>query len=105
LSLEADGTAARVLASYGATPAQLRAAVVRMMGVGVEPPEGELAFTGRAQDVIDRARVEASIRDEPQAGPEHILLAMVHDFSGAAARILVELDADPAAIRSALDKL
>jgi ATP-dependent Clp protease ATP-binding subunit ClpC len=105
LSLDTDGTAARVLDSFGATYAQLRGAVVRMMGLGVEPPEGELAFTGRAQDVIDRARAEASIRDAPQVGTEHILLAVVHNPSGAAVRILLELDAEPAAIRSALDRL
>ena len=102
LSLDTEGRAARVLASFGATHAQLRAGVVRMMGLGLEPPEGELALTGRAQDVIDRARVEASIRDESQVGTEHILLALVHDPSGAAARILLQLDIDSAAIRSAL---
>lgn len=76
-----------------------------MMGLGVEPPEGELALTARAEDVIDRARAEASIRDAPQVDAEHILLALVHDLSGAAARILLQLDADPADIRSALDRL
>jgi ATP-dependent Clp protease ATP-binding subunit ClpA len=91
-----------VLGSFGVTHAQVRAAVVRMMGLGIEQPEGELALTGRAQDVIDRARREASIRDERQAGTEHILLALVHERDGAAARILLQLDADPAAIRSAL---
>jgi ATP-dependent Clp protease ATP-binding subunit ClpA len=73
-----------------------------MMGIGLEAPEGELAFTGRAQDVIDRARAEASIRDQPQVGTEHILLALVHEPLGAAGRILLGLDADREAIRSAL---
>lgn len=73
-----------------------------MMGLGVESPETELFFTGRAEDVIDRARREASIRDQAQVGTEHVLLALIHERSGAAARILLEFDADPAAIRAAL---
>ena len=73
-----------------------------MMGLGVEAPGEELAFTGRAEDVIERARREAAIGDQPQVGTEHILLALVRDQDGAAARILLLLDADPAAIRAAL---
>jgi ATP-dependent Clp protease ATP-binding subunit ClpC len=100
--LETDGTAAQVLTSFGVFHAQVRSAVVRMMGLGVEAPEGEVALTGRAQDVIDRARREASIRDQRLAGTEHILLGLVRQSDGAAIRILLELDADPAAIRAAL---
>jgi len=102
LLLAPDGTAAQVLASFGVSHAQVRIAVVRMMGLGVEPIEGELALTGPAQEVIDRARSEAAIRDEKQVGTEHILRALVHKPSGAAARILLQLDADPVDIRSAL---
>lgn len=102
LARESDGGAGQALATLGVDHARIRTAVVRMMGLGIEAPEHELFFTGRAQDVIDRARAEASLRDQPQVGTEHILLALVHERSGAAARILLELDAEPAAIRSAL---
>jgi ATP-dependent Clp protease ATP-binding subunit ClpB len=73
-----------------------------MMGLGIETPQGELSLTGRAQDTLDRAREEASIHGEAQVGTEHILLALVHQPWGAAARILLQADADPEAIRSAL---
>jgi ATP-dependent Clp protease ATP-binding subunit ClpC len=99
---EGTGTAATVLASFGVTHDRVRAAVVRMMGVGVAQTESELSLTGRAQDVIDRARSEASTRDRQQVGTEHILLALMGEQHGAAARIMLQLDADPAAIRSAL---
>lgn len=102
LSRETEGTAARVLASLSVSHALVRTAVVGMMGLGVEGPEGELALTGRAQDVIDRAGAEASVRDQQQVGTEHILLALVREPSGAAPRILLQLDVDPAEIRSAL---
>jgi ATP-dependent Clp protease ATP-binding subunit ClpC len=97
-----EGTAAQTLAGFGVTHDVVRRAVVRMMGIGVEVPETELSFTGRAEDTIDRARREASIRDEPEVGTEHLLLALVHEPGGAAARILLQFDADAAAIRSAL---
>jgi ATP-dependent Clp protease ATP-binding subunit ClpA len=73
-----------------------------MMGVGVEVPEEELWFTGRVEDALDRARREAAIRDQPQVGTEHILLALMRSHDGAAVRILLQLDADPATIRQAL---
>jgi ATP-dependent Clp protease ATP-binding subunit ClpA len=97
-----EGSAAQVLTSFGVGYANVRTAVVGMMGVGVEAPDAELLFTDRAQETVDRARREASMRDQPRVGTEHLLLALVHDLGGAAARILLELDADPVAIRSAL---
>lgn len=98
---ENDGTAAKVLGSFGVTYPYVRAAVVRMMGIGVAQTPGELSFTGWAQDALDRAGREAAMRHQP-IGTEHILLALVHEHSGAAARILLQLDADPAAVRAAL---
>jgi ATP-dependent Clp protease ATP-binding subunit ClpC len=98
-----EGTAATVLRRCGLSHAQVRTAVVRMMGTGIEePPEEELVFTGRAEDAIARARQEASARGHDIADTEHILLALVHERDGAAVRILLQLDADPAAIDSAL---
>jgi ATP-dependent Clp protease ATP-binding subunit ClpC len=91
-----------VLQPFGVTYAKVRISVVRMMGVGVEAPQGELALTGRAQDVMDRASREAAMRDQAQVGTEHILLALIHAPEGAAARILLQLDADPTDVRAAL---
>jgi ATP-dependent Clp protease ATP-binding subunit ClpA len=79
-----------------------------MMGIGVDEGEGEgkregeLSLTGRAQDVIDRAQREASMRDRQQVGTDHILLALIREQHAAATRIILQLDADPAAIRAAL---
>jgi ATP-dependent Clp protease ATP-binding subunit ClpA len=85
------------------THAQVRAAVVRMMGLGAElGSQDELSFTGRAEDVLELARREASTAGDEQAGTEHILLALVSERDGAAVRILQQLDVDPAAIRAAL---
>jgi ATP-dependent Clp protease ATP-binding subunit ClpC len=101
---EDGGTAAGVLKSSGVTYEQVRTAVIRMMGTGAEadPAAEEPSFTGPAQRALDLAQQEASSRGEDPAGTEHILLALVAEGDGAAVRILLQLDADPAAIRSAL---
>jgi ATP-dependent Clp protease ATP-binding subunit ClpC len=99
-----EGSAAQVLATFGVRYPDVRTAVVAMMGVVVDLPDAELSFTGRAEDTIDRARREASMRDEPQVGTEHLLLALVHEPGGAAARILLQFDAEPAAVRAAIDR-
>jgi ATP-dependent Clp protease ATP-binding subunit ClpC len=104
LLLEPDGTAAQLLGSFGVSYAAVRAAVVRMMGLGLEDPQGEVALTGRAQDVLERARREASIRDEREVGTDHILLALVHARDGAASRILLGLDVDPEDVRTAIGR-
>ena len=99
-----EGSAAQVLATFGVRYPDVRTAVVAMMGVGVDAPDAELSFTGRAEDTVARARREASIRDQPQVGTEHLLLALVREPGGAAARILLQLDADPAVVRAAIDR-
>jgi ATP-dependent Clp protease ATP-binding subunit ClpC len=99
---ERDGLAATTLASFEVTYERVRLAVVRMMGLGVEDATGELPFTGPASEAIERAGREASTLGSERVGTEHILLALTRDPAGAAPRILVQLDADPAAIRAAL---
>jgi ATP-dependent Clp protease ATP-binding subunit ClpA len=98
-----EGSAAQVLATFGVRYPDVRTAVVAMMGVGVDAPDAELLFTGRAEDTVDRARREASIRDQTQVGTEHLLLALCEP-GGAAVRILLGLDADPTAVRAAIDR-
>jgi ATP-dependent Clp protease ATP-binding subunit ClpC len=99
-----EGSAAQALATFGITYARVRTAVVGMIGVGVDAPAAELSLTGRAEDTVDRARREASIRDQSQVGTEHLLIALVHEPGGAAGRILLQFDADLVAIRAAIDR-
>ena len=80
----------------------MRAAVVRMPGLGVEDPGDDLPSTGAATAAIERAGREASALGAEQVGTEHILLALMHEGGGAASRILWQLDVDPVAIRSAI---
>jgi ATP-dependent Clp protease ATP-binding subunit ClpC len=100
---ERAGMAATTLASFDVTHERVRTAVVRMMGQGVEDVPGELPFTGVANEAIERAGREAAALGAERVGTEHLLLALTRDAGGAAARILVQLDVDLAAIRAAVD--
>ena len=99
---ERDGVAATTLASLDVTHERVRMAVLRMMGEGVEDASGERPFTGAANEAIERAAREASMVGAERLGTEHILLALTREAGGAAARILVQLDVDLAAIRAAV---
>jgi ATP-dependent Clp protease ATP-binding subunit ClpC len=99
---EQDGVAAGVLASLGVGYEPVRAAVVRMLGLGVEDPGDDLPSTGAATNAVERAGREAAELGAEQVGTEHILLALMHDPGGAASRILWQLDVDPVAVRSAI---
>jgi ATP-dependent Clp protease ATP-binding subunit ClpC len=99
---EREGVAAGVLASQGVSYEPVRAAVVRMLGLGVDDPGDDLPSTGPATAAVERAGQEASVLGAEQIGTEHILLALMHESGGAASRILWQLDVDPVAVRSAI---
>lgn len=74
-----------------------------MMGRGADAGDDEQpTFTGRAQDAVEFARRTASAAGREQADTEDILLALIEQRDGAAVRILLQIDVDPTAIRSAL---
>ena len=105
LTRDEEGAATDALRGAGVTRATVRTALVGMIGRGVEEPgEEELVFTGRAEDAIELARREASEAGRDLADTEHILLALVSEHDGAARRILLQLDADPMAIRAAITR-
>jgi ATP-dependent Clp protease ATP-binding subunit ClpC len=99
---EKDGIAATALVSLAVTYDRVLAAVVRLLGGGVEPANGELPMTGPADAVVERAGREAAGLGAERVGTDHILVALIFEPRGAAARILLGLDADAAAIRSAV---
>lgn len=102
LLTEPDNPARTALGSLGVTRERVRKAVVQMMGIGVEGPAGELPLTDAAENAIEGAELEAQRAGQGHVGAEHLLLALVQQPRGAATRILMQLDADPEAIRAAV---
>jgi ATP-dependent Clp protease ATP-binding subunit ClpC len=62
-------------------------------------------FTDRARQVVILAQEEARMLDHNYVGPEHILLGLVHEGEGVAARALTELDVSLSAVRQQVEEL
>ena len=91
---EEEGLAARVLESLDITVERVRAQVVRIVGSGEEVTSGQIPFTPRAKKVLELALREALSLGHNYIGTEHILLGLVRENEGVAARILLDFDAD-----------
>jgi len=91
---EEEGLAARVLESLDITVEEVRAQVARIVGQGDEVTTGQIPFTPRAKKVLELALREALSLGHNYIGTEHILLGLVRENEGVAARILLDFDAD-----------
>ena len=91
---EEDGIAARVLGSLDITVQRVQATVVPSTNPGDGVAAGQPGFTPGAKQALELAlRVALSLRHN-YIGTEHILLGLARQNAGAAARILLDLDAD-----------
>ncbi len=97
---EEEGLAARVLDSLEVTAERTRAQVVRIVGSGEEVTAGQIPFTPRAKKVLELALREALSLGHNYIGTEHILLGLVRENEGVAARVLLDFDADAQKIRN-----
>jgi ATP-dependent Clp protease ATP-binding subunit ClpC len=97
---EEEGIGARVLESLDITVEEVRAQVVRVVGTGDETPTGQIPFTPRAKKVLELSLREALALGHNYIGTEHVLLGIVREHEGVAARILLELGADAETIRN-----
>src|SRR6187431_2398369 len=102
---EEEGLAARVLESLDITVERVRSQVVRIVGSGEEVTSGQIPFTPRAKKVLELALREALSLGHNYIGTEHILLGLVRENEGVAARILLDFDADAEKIRNEIIRM
>jgi len=100
-----EGLAARVLANLEVTIDRVRGQVVRIVGSGKEVASGQIPFTPRAKQVFELALREALSLGHNYIGTEHILLAIVRENEGVAARILLDFDAEPEKVRNEVRRM
>ena len=94
-----------MLETFGVDRAGVREAIVHAVGRGdAAPTDGRLRFTARAKKVLELSLREALALEHDYIGSEHILLGLVRDTSGLAARILRDLAGDPALVRAAIQR-
>jgi ATP-dependent Clp protease ATP-binding subunit ClpA len=91
---EEDGIAARVLDSLEIMVEEVRAQVVHLIGRGHDEVTGRIPFTPRAKHVLELALREGLALGHNSIGTEHILLGLVRETEGVAARILHDFGAD-----------
>jgi ATP-dependent Clp protease ATP-binding subunit ClpC len=98
---EEEGLAARVLDGLDITLEEARVQVERVVGRGDEEVRaGTIPFTPRAKKVLELSLREAMSLGHNYIGTEHILLGLVRENEGVAARILLDFDADARTIRT-----
>jgi len=103
---EEEGLAARVLESLNITLEEVRAQVVGIVGRGDgAATTGQILFTPRAKKVLELALREGQALGHNYIGTEHILLGLVCENQGVAARILLDFDADAEKIRSEIIRM
>jgi ATP-dependent Clp protease ATP-binding subunit ClpC len=96
---EADGVAARVLGTLEVSLEEVRGEIQRIVGEGEHEAQGQIPFTPRVKKVLELALREALSLGHNYIGTEHILLGLVRESEGAAARILAEQKVDADRVR------
>jgi ATP-dependent Clp protease ATP-binding subunit ClpC len=102
---EGESVAAKVLENLGISLQKVRGEVEAIVGKGNPAAQQEMVFTPRAKRVIELAFEEARALAHNYIGTEHLLLGLVREGEGVAARVLSNLGVDPSKIRSEITKL
>ena len=90
---EGSGVAANVLRSMGIDLKRIRAEVEKLVkGSATMVPMGNLPFTPRAKKVLELSLEEASQLGHNYIGTEHLLLGLIKESEGIAARVLTNLN-------------
>ncbi|KAK8540349.1 hypothetical protein V6N13_038902 [Hibiscus sabdariffa] len=97
---EGTGIAAKVLKSMGINLKDARVEVEKIIGRGSGFVAVEIPFTPRAKRVLELSLEEARQLGHNYIGSEHLLLGLLREGEGVAARVLESLGADPSNIRT-----
>ena len=102
---EGEGVAAKALESMGISLEDVRKEVEELIGPGSQPPSGHIPFTPRAKKVLELSLREGLQMGHKYIGTEFLLLGLVREGEGVAARVLVKLGADLPRVRQTVIQL
>ncbi len=92
---EGEGVAAKVLRHLNIDFERIQKAVEDSVSAPNGPVSiGEIPFTPRAKKVLELSIDEARLHNHSYVGTEHLLLALIREGEGVAARVLGEMGAD-----------
>jgi len=87
---EGEGIAAKALFALGITPDKIQSEVEKLIGTGAAYTQAP-PYTPRAKKVIELSMDEARKMGHSYVGTEHILLGLIREGEGVAARVLSNL--------------
>merc|ERR1712227_1081488 len=97
---ESTGIAAKVLKTMGVTLKEARFEVERLIGRGSGFVAVEIPFTPRAKRVLELSLEEARQLGHNYIGTEHLLLGLIREGEGVAARVLENLGVDLSKVKN-----
>ncbi|NEO30583.1 MAG: ATP-dependent Clp protease ATP-binding subunit [Symploca sp. SIO3C6] len=97
---EGTGVAAKVLKSMGVNLKDARIEVEKIIGRGSGFVAVEIPFTPRAKRVLELSLEEARQLGHNYIGTEHLLLGLIREGEGVAARVLENLGVDLSKVRT-----
>ncbi len=97
---EGEGVAAKILSNLGIELNRVRSAVEFMIGRGDRMLVGEIGLTPRAKKVIELAVDEARQLGHHYIGTEHLLLGLIREGEGVAAKVLDSLGVNLEKVRT-----
>jgi ATP-dependent Clp protease ATP-binding subunit ClpC len=102
---EGTGIAAKVLKSMGVNLKDARVEVEKIIGRGSGFVAVEIPFTPRAKKVLELSLEEARQLGHNYIGTEHLLLGLIREGEGVAARVLENLALDLSKVRTQVIRL
>ncbi len=102
---ESDGLGAKAIESLGISPEAVREGVKATVGPVATASTPKPPFTPRAKKVLELSFREALQFGHNYIGTEHLLLGIVREGEGVAARVLLGLGADLARVREQVIRL
>ena len=101
-----QGVAVSVLQKMGLDLETVRSAVEKQVGTGQETkPQPSIPFTPRVKKVLALAGKEAKALNHSYVGTEHILLGLLREEEGLAARVLESLDITVEEVRAQVARI
>jgi ATP-dependent Clp protease ATP-binding subunit ClpC len=102
---EGSGLGAKALETLGVSADALRARVVGVIGTGDHESSAHIPFTPQAKQVLKLSLDEAKQFGHHYIGTEHLLLGLIQEIDGVAARALADAGADLDRVRAEVTRL
>ncbi len=102
---EEEGVAARAIKNLNISLDDVRLQIEEIIGRGTSTPSAHIPFTPRAKKVLELSLRESLQLGHNYIGTEHILLGLIREGEGIAARVMLNLGADLDKVRNQVIEL